>query len=171
MWIDRLHCIEEEMALRCSSSASAPPFMFNSNVAIKQSFSSISISFTNPKYYHSIRINCRAAKSVNNQKSSSSKKKKNKKNSVVEFDGSVNSNEDYEILKEFPVEADVQSFSTTLDSPLKYDDDDMLLPRPPAGFVVDDDGVVSITSNNRIVTIVSLVLVSSVFSLFIYLFD
>ncbi|XP_058731084.1 uncharacterized protein LOC131602883 [Vicia villosa] len=145
------------MALRCSSSASAPPFMFNSNVAVKQSFSSVSISFTNPKFYPSIRINCHAAKSVNNQKSSSSKKKKKKKNSVVEFDGSDNSNKDYEVLREFPVEAaeaDVQNFSTILDSPLKYDDEDMLLPRPPAGFSVDDDGVVSITSNNRIVTII-----------------
>ncbi|KAI5384135.1 hypothetical protein KIW84_071231 [Lathyrus oleraceus] len=144
------------MALRCSSSASSPAFMFNSNVAVKQSFSSISISFINPKSYPTVRINCRAAKSRNHQKSSSStpKKKTKKKNSAVEFDGSESRNKDVEVLREFPVDSGFQNVGTGLDSSLNYDDDSMTVPRPPTGFSVDNDGSVSITSTNRLVTII-----------------
>lgn len=123
---------------------------------MKQSFSSISISFINPKSYPTVRINCRAAKSRNPQKNSSStpKKKTKKKNSAVEFDGSESRNKDVEVLREFPVDSGFQNVGTGLDSSLNYDDDSMTVPRPPTGFSVDNDGSVSITSTNRLVTII-----------------
>ncbi|CAK8579017.1 unnamed protein product [Lathyrus sativus] len=142
------------MALSCSSSASTPPFMFKSNVVVKPSFSSISISFRNPKSYPTVRIHCGATKSRNPQKSSSSTPKKKTKKKNPALDASENCNKDFEVLRERSVDSGFQNVSTGLDSSQNYYDDDLMLPKPPTGFSVDDDGNVSITSTNRLVTII-----------------
>ncbi|XP_045823426.1 uncharacterized protein LOC123916106 [Trifolium pratense] len=146
------------MALHCSSSAAAVA-IFKSRVSLKSPLFPISISFQNPNsYYSTTTISCTAtAKSptgpINRNKtttsSSTSKKKKKKKNSET-----LNLDNDFEVLGEFSVNDDVRNAVIDSNLSLYNFSDDMPLPDPPTGFSVDENGVVLLTSTNRLATIV-----------------
>jgi hypothetical protein len=149
------------MALHCSSAAAAAAAVFKSRVSLKQPFFSIPISFQNPNSYStSISISCAAAAKsqtgpINQNKTTSSstskKKKKKKKNSET-----LNLDDDFQILGEFSIDDDVRNAVIGSDLSLYSFPDDMPLPAPPTGFSVDQNGVVLLTSTNRLATIVSL---------------
>jgi hypothetical protein len=161
------------MALHCSSAAAVA--VFKSCVSLKQPFFSIPISFQNPNSYStSISISCAAAAKsqtgpINQNKTTSSstskKKKKKKKNSET-----LNLDDDFQILGEFSIDDDdVRNAVIGSDLSLYSFPDDMPLPAPPTGFSVDQNGVVLLTSTNRLATIVSLFLFSSVFVFILFL--
>ncbi|WJX47798.1 hypothetical protein P8452_34447 [Trifolium repens] len=150
------------MALHCSSAAAAAAAaaVFKSRVSLKQPFFSIPISFQNPNSYStSISISCAAAAKsqtgpINQNKTTSSstskKKKKKKKNSET-----LNLDDDFQILGEFSIDDDdVRNAVIGSDLSLYSFPDDMPLPAPPTGFSVDQNGVVLLTSTNRLATIV-----------------
>jgi hypothetical protein len=156
------------MALHCSSAAAAA--VFKSCVSLKQPFFSIPISFQNPNSYStSISISCAAAAKsqtgpINQNKTTSSSTSKKKKNSET-----LNLDDDFQILGEFSIDDDVRNAVIGSDLSLYSFPDDMPLPAPPTGFSVDQNGVVLLTSTNRLATIVSLFLFSSVFVFILFL--
>jgi hypothetical protein len=144
------------MALHYSSAAAVA--VFKSCVSLKQSFFPIPISFQNPNSYStSISISCAAAAKsqtgpINQNKTTSSSTSKKKKNSET-----LNLDDDFQILGEFSIDDDdVRNAVIGSDLSLYSFPDDMPLPAPPTGFSVDQNGVVLLTSTNRLATIVSL---------------
>ncbi|KAK2384903.1 hypothetical protein QL285_072196 [Trifolium repens] len=146
------------MALHYSSAAAVA--VFKSCVSLKQSFFPIPISFQNPNSHStSISISSTAAAKsqtgpiINHNKTTSSstskKKKKKKKNSET-----LNLDDDFQILGEFSIDDDVRNAVIGSDLSLYSFPDDMPLPAPPTGFSVDQNGVVLLTSTNRLATIV-----------------
>jgi hypothetical protein len=145
------------MALHCSSAVA----IFKSRVSLKSPLFQISISFQNPNSYSTTTISCTATAEsqtgpINRNKtttssSSTSKKKKKKKNSET-----LNLDNDFEVLGEFSVNDDVRNAVIGSNLSLYNFSDDMPLPDPPTGFSVDENGVVLLTSTNRLATIVSL---------------
>lgn len=149
------------MALRCSSAAAVAIFK-SSCVSLKSHIFPISVSFQNlNSHYNSSTIFCTATKSQKNSpppsSSSSKKKTKKKKNTSVESDDwkNLNSNTDFELLRDFSADNDVQNVVTGVasGSSLFYPDD-MPLPEPPTGFAIDQNGELLLTSTNRLITIV-----------------
>ncbi|GAU25395.1 hypothetical protein TSUD_70480 [Trifolium subterraneum] len=144
------------MALHCSSAAVA---IFKSRLSLKQPFFPISISFQNPNSYSTTTISCTATSKsqtgpINRNKTTSSsstskKKKKKKKNSET-----LNLDDDFQVLGEFSLDADVRNAVIGSNLSLYNFSDDMPLPEPPTGFSVDKNGVVQLTSTNRLATIV-----------------
>ncbi|AET04790.1 hypothetical protein MtrunA17_Chr8g0384691 [Medicago truncatula] len=145
------------MALRCSSAAAVA--IFKSCVSLKSHiFPPISLSFQNlNSHSNSSTIFCTATKSQKNSPSSSKKKTKKKKNTSVESDDwkNLNSNTDFELLRDFSVDNDVQNVvpGVSSGSSLFYPAD-MPLPEPPTGFAIDENGELLLTSANRLITIV-----------------
>jgi len=152
------------MALRCSSAAAAVA-IFKSCISLKSHLFPISLSFQNPNSHsYSSTIFCTATKSQKNSpspSSSSKKKTKKKKNSSVESDDwkNLTSNTDFELSRDSFADNDVQNLVTGVasGSSLFYPDD-MPLPEPPTGFGIDENGEILLTSTNRLITIVSIVL-------------
>ncbi|XP_027191707.1 uncharacterized protein [Cicer arietinum] len=131
--------------------SAATTSIFKFCVSLKSPFIPISFSFQKPISYSTSPIFCTLnikseTHRVNKKKTSSptapkkKEKKKKKKNSVVEVNDSesLNSN-DFELLRNFSMDADLE---------------DMELPEPPTGFVLDDNGTVTLSTTNRLATIV-----------------
>lgn len=126
--------------------------------------SPMSISFPIPTpNFSSSRVRviiCHAAKSqtepVKKRSSSASNKKKKKKGKGGADDGSQALElSDVEIVDDFSVVEDGPSSSSSSSSNSSLAYHPTPLPRPPAGFVVDDQGKVLMASNKRLATLVS----------------
>ncbi|KAF7840148.1 uncharacterized protein G2W53_008630 [Senna tora] len=131
--------------------------------------SPISISFPISTPHCRLRfITCRAAKSptepVKKRSSSAANKKKKKKNKAK--DGGADDDDDsFEIVDDFSVVEDGRSSSGSSSSSSSISNENFgpnsslgyyptSLPKPPAGFVVDDQGKVLMASNKRLATLV-----------------
>lgn len=155
---------EMALLLRYYSPAAATvtPNFKSYNITLKSPSFPTSASFPIRNFTSASRIFCRAAKSqtgsVNNEKkpsssSSSSKKKKKKKSAVGADDSEPLNPNDFELLPDFSVGADVQNDAANFGSSFYHPH--VPLPQPPTGFVLHDNGKVTLTSTNRLATVVS----------------
>ncbi|KAL1814082.1 hypothetical protein ACET3Z_024147 [Daucus carota] len=122
----------------------------------------LSLSFLNPnprKPVSSLRFTCRAAKQSTNPVNKKRKKKPNPdyNNNKISGNGNYKNKKNSDVYRGFGANDFVVEHGDVDDDEEEVEDEGeayQSMPKPPAGFVVDEQGKVLMVSNKRIVTIV-----------------